>query len=222
VGALVASSRFSVDATAHASRTEADGRHAGVYARYDAPSASLQAGILRGSHDIDSRRGVAFGGYEANLQGEAEADTTQYFLDASRVFDRGSVQLVPFANLARVEVDSDGFDETGGDAALHVGGGVLARTFASAGLHAEWEAGAATRLWGSVAWLHASGDGRAVAQQRFVDGTAPFVVSGADLAGDTALLDLGLRWRPGMRTTLEAAYNGRFGGGLRDQGGRVS
>src|SRR3546814_5663568 len=86
---MLASSRLNVDSDVRASRSDINGRHVGVYARFDAQVASFQAGVLRGSHEIDTRRSVAFAGYQDALQADADADTTQYFLDASRVFDLG-------------------------------------------------------------------------------------------------------------------------------------
>jgi fibronectin-binding autotransporter adhesin len=222
IGAVIGTGKLGVRSDARASRSDVDSRHAGLHVRLDTPVASLQAGVLRSWHDIDSDRAVAFAGYQDSLQADADADTTQFFIDASRVFDLGDVQLVPFADIARVKLHGDAFDETGGAAALHVDAGDVTRTLARVGLHGEWRANDSTHLWASVGWMHASGDDRVAGQQRFADGATPFTTTGAALADSTALLDAGLRWQPGARTTLEAAYNGRFGDGLRDQGARIS
>lgn len=222
IGAVIGTGKLDVRSDARASHSDVDSRHAGIHVRLDTPVASLQAGVLRSWHDIDSRRTAAFAGHQDSLQANADADTTQVFVDASRVFDLGDVQLIPFANIARVKVRGDAFDETGGAAALHVDAGDVARTLASVGLHGEWRTSDSARLWASVGWMHASGDDAAVAQQGFVASATPFTVAGPILADNTAQLDVGMRWQPGARTTLEAAYNGRFGDGLRDQGARVS
>lgn len=222
IGAVVAGSRLQARLDARASRGEARSRHAGLHLRVDMPVATLQAGVLRGWHDIDGNRSVAFGHYQVRLQAEGEARTRQVFLDVSGSVDLGSVKLIPFADVAWVRLRSDAFEETGGDAALRVEAGEVSRRLASAGLHGEWHAGGNTRLWASAGWLHASGAEPVAATQRFATGDVPFDVSAAPLDGGSAIFDTGVRWQPGAGTTLEAAYHGRFGDGLRDQGMRVS
>lgn len=223
LGAMLGSGRLSVDSDARASRADVDSRHAGAYALVDAGVLRLQGGVVRSTHDVDSTRTAAFGDLRETLRGDADASTTQSYLDASHGFAVGRSMLAPFVNVARIRVRGDAFDEAGGDAALHVDAGSDARTVSTLGARWDWaSASKALRLQGTVAWAHAAGAEAGTATQRFAGGSTAFDVSGPALAGDAIALDLGLRWQASARTTFEATYNGRFGDDERDQGARVS
>ncbi len=223
LGALAGSGRLSVDSDGRSAEADVSSRHAGAYALVDAGILRFQAGTVRSTHGIDSRRSAVVGDHAESLRGDSDADTTQSYLDASHRFAFGPNLLAPFANVARVRVHGDAFDETGGDAALHVDAGTNERTVSTFGARWDWTSQSKTvRFWGTAAWTRVTGDDGGSATARFADGATRFGVAGPALAGEAVALDMGLRWQASRRATIEATWNGRFGDGERDHGARVS
>ena len=85
---------------------------------------------------------------------------------------------------------------------------------------------ASTMHWGamlivphiSAAWQHAFNDVTPEAALAFASTGSGFVVSGVPLAEDSALIDAGLDFALGERTTAGVSYTGQFGDGVTDNG----
>jgi outer membrane autotransporter protein len=202
-----------------ASRADIASRHLGVFGRMALGGLQLQAGMARSSHEIDSRREVAFTGFDESLRGDQDAHTTQAYIDASRDFTVAHGTVSPFLDLAHVQVRGEAFAETGGDAALRVDPVHTSRSFATAGVRGAFAFGSAWRLQGSLGWSHTlGGDASPTVRESFVAGSDAFVIAGVPIADNAVTLEAGLGYQATPALRINASYIGRFASDARDQG----
>jgi len=185
-------------------------RHLGLYAGSRWGAWQLDAGLAQSWHRIDSTRNI-----DAVLPATVHADyhgrSRQAQLEGSYRFAlrRGSVQ--PFVNLAYVAAHTDALDEHGGVTALHSDSETSEAGFGTLGVRGLWTlAGAGTEtsaIYGTLGWRHTFGDRVPLAQQHFADGER-FTVSGAPLAANAAVLQLGIDAALSGRARLRAGYDG--------------
>ena len=185
-------------------------RHLGLYAGSRWGAWQLDAGLAQSWHRIDSRRNI-----DAMLPATVHADyhgrSRQAQLEGSYRFAlrRGSVQ--PFVNLAYVAAHTDALDEHGGVTALHSDSETSEAGFGTLGVRGLWTlAGTGTEtsaIYGTLGWRHTFGDRVPLAQQHFADGER-FTVSGAPLAANAAVLQLGIDAALSGRARLRAGYDG--------------
>ncbi|KAF1714686.1 hypothetical protein CSC74_15665 [Pseudoxanthomonas yeongjuensis] len=225
VGAVIGTGQLTARADARASVVDIDSRHLGLYGSIQAGGLLLQGGAAHSRQQAGSRRIVAFGGYADLTQADYDARTTQVYLDGSHAFAFSRGSLAPFLNLAQVKVRSDAFDETGGDAALHVDAASCERTYATVG--ARWTAAFgsqdAVQWQGSVGWMHAFGGGDVpLNDARFLTGSDTFTIAGTPIADNAFAFDAGLRWQADPQVVIDASYVGRFASDTRDQGARIT
>ncbi|TCT05225.1 autotransporter domain-containing protein [Aquabacter spiritensis] len=166
-------------------------------------------------HDISTSRGVALPNLYQSLSADQDGGTGQVFGEvAYGVKAPGGVLLEPFAGLAYVRLDLDGFTETGGSAALTSGGLTQDNVLTTLGARVSQDFTAGTAMLairGSLAWQHAFGDLDPGITERFaVSGGPAFSVTGAPVARDTALLGLGLDWLITANARLGVSYTGQL------------
>ena len=110
--------------------------------------------------------------------------------------DLGEAQFEPFAGLAYVHVDTDGFTEQGGPAALTARDESTGLAYSTLGLRASreivMENGRSLTPHATLAWRHAFGNVSPAATLAFASGSPPFTVEGTPLARDAAIVELGL------------------------------
>ncbi|GAU83454.1 outer membrane autotransporter barrel [Bosea sp. BIWAKO-01] len=127
----------------------------------------------------------------------------------------GDLALEPFANVALVHLDSDGFIERGGAATLRGRGGSESVAFTTLGLHLgtsiDLGAGTALTLRGTLGWRHAFGDVAPVALLAFASGGSPFTVTGTPIARDAFVADAGIELALTRAASLSLSYSGQFG-----------
>ena len=150
----------------------------------------------------------------------AGAGTAQAFGEMGYRFKVEEVILEPFANLAYVNLSSAGFSETGGTGALNVAASGANPAFTTLGLRASTsfilDDGAIATARAMFGWRHAFGDTTPTSGMTFPGGSA-FTIAGVPMAGDAALLDLGLDLSFAPGATLGLAYGGQFGAASIDQ-----
>jgi outer membrane autotransporter protein len=183
----------------------------------------LRLGASYALHDIDTSRGAVFPGFAESLDASYDASTRQVFGELAYRFDAAGAAIEPFAGLAYVDLNTDGFTETGGAAALTGEGEGMSTTFTSLGLRLSapftiQNIKASVRA--TIGWLHSFGDIAPAAQLAFSDG-ADFQIAGVPIARDAALLDAGLAFAVTDRLTVGLAYSGRIGDDVVDQGLRA-
>ena len=220
-GALAGYSKSDLDIDGLNSTAKADSYHVGVYGGTQWDATSLRLGASYTWNKLDTQRNVGFTGFGNSLKADYDISTAQVFGEVARRIDMGTVAVEPFAGLAYVNVDADGFNESGGAAALRSGGGSVDATFTTLGVRASTQLSDTTRLRGTIGWRHAFGDRVPTSTNAFATGST-FTVSGVPLAKDVAVVEAGIETQLQSNMTLGLSYAGQFGDGLKDHGFKVS
>ena len=211
-GALAGYSRTTFNARGRLSSGESDNYHLGLYGGTQWGNLGFCAGLAYTWHQMVTSRTVAFAGFGDSLRGRYRAGTFQAFGDVGYRIDTPVAAFEPFANLAHVSLDTGGFSERGGAAALHVRGEVTAITFTTLGLRASTSfdlGGIATTVRGSVGWRHAYGAIAPRSTQAFAGGDA-FTIAGVPIARDVAAVSAGLDMAVARNAVLGLSYDGQF------------
>lgn len=182
----------------------------------------LTAGAAYTWHDIETKRDVAAGSLNQQLDASYHAASTQVFTELGYNLPLGDAYTIePFAGVAWNQLRTRGFTESGGTAALHGDGQTDDVTSTTLGLRGAWkfESGRAPgRLTASLGWRHAMGDVNPTQAVAF-DGGTTFSVAGVPIARDAAVLGLGAEMTIARNTTAGISYDAQFGGGNRQQSG---
>ncbi|ANN80651.1 autotransporter outer membrane beta-barrel domain-containing protein [Bordetella flabilis] len=180
------------------------------------------AGAAYTWHDIETKRDVAAGTLNQQLESSYHANSTQVFTELGYNLPLGEAYTIePFAGVAWNQLRTRDFDESGGTAALHGTGRTDNVTSTTLGLRGAWQFGAdraPSRLTASLGWRHAMGDVKPRQELAF-DGGGPFTVTGVPIARDAVVLGLGAEMTIARNTTAGIAYDAQFGGGNRQQSG---
>jgi outer membrane autotransporter protein len=216
VGLLAGYSRSSFDVDESASSGDSDNFHLGVYGGTQWGALGLRAGAAYTWNKIETERTVA----TETLKGDYDAGTTQLFGELGYRLDTAGASFEPFANLSYVSLDSDGFTETGGMAALTADSSTTDTTFTTLGVRASTKFGLGSlgvKANGMVGWRHAFGDIEPVSQVGF-DGGDVFSVAGAPIAEDALALEAGLDFELSPQATLGVSYTGQIASDAQDNG----
>nr|WP_256371445.1 autotransporter domain-containing protein [Stappia sp. ES.058] len=209
-------SNFSVDD--RMSSGTADTYTLGAYGGGEWNAFTLTGGVAHSWHRLDTSRSVAFSGFSDSLSASYDARTLQAWGEAAYSFETGAARFEPFANLAYVNLSTDGFTETGGAAALTAASNTVDATFTTLGLRAETDVHLGSTdatLRGMVGWRHAFGGGP-TSQMAFASGGNAFTIAGVPLAQNSLVLDAGFDVELTDSATLGFAYGGQFGSGVQD------
>ncbi len=180
----------------------------------------LTGGLAYTWHAIETSRSVAFPGFADSLSADYDAGTFQAFGEAGYRIDTAIATFEPFAGLAYVNLDTNGFGEEGGAAALSANGQTTETSFATLGLRASTDFSLGTMsatARGTLGWRHAFGDTVPLATQAF-DGGAAFTVAGAPIAEDAAIIEAGLDLAVTDSATLGLSYAGQIAGDAQEHG----
>lgn len=221
LGFLAGYGHSSFDVDASTSSADVDSYHLGVYGGTEFGPVGLKLGAAYSWNSVETSRSVGFPGFADRLSADYDSRTAQVFGEASyRVDLAPSTRLDPFASLAHVHLDTDAFSEEGGAAALGGQDGTTRTTFSTLGLRGSTGfdvGGVALTGSGMVGWRHAFGDDTPESRLAFGDGGA-FTVGGVPVAGDAAVLELGVGARFNPTAGLSLHYTGQFGDGTSDNG----
>ena len=224
LGMMAGYSRTTFNVRDRASSGSSDNYHLGLYGGTQWGNLGFRTGAAYTWHDITTSRSVAFPGFGDSLKGDYRAGTTQVFGELGYGIRAGSFGFEPFANLAYVNLSTDGFAENGGAAALRSNSTSTGVTFTTLGLHAStgFALGkTAATLRSTLGWRHAFGDTTPLATFAFASGS-PFTVAGVPIAKDALVLDVGLDVAIARNTTLGVSYGGQYGGSAIDQSVRAN
>lgn len=227
VGAAVALGRIDVDVAARRSSAKVEGRQIALYLGRQIDALGLRLGLVQSRYSVDSHRAIAFTNFNEQADARYTTSSRQLFGELGWRLDLDGAELEPFAALAATRLGSARFAETGAaNAALDGSTGSQDLTLASMGVrgHADWNLAAGTlRLQGTLAWQRAGGAARhGAAELGFAAGGPAYGVTGAALARNSAVADLGLSLRHGADSSFGVAYAGQWSGQSRDHGLRLS
>ncbi|HEY4201822.1 MAG TPA: autotransporter domain-containing protein [Devosiaceae bacterium] len=213
----------------HSSFTVGNGRQSsgtsndydiGLYGGTQWGDVAFRSGLAYTWHDLSTTRAADFAGFFDLLQGSHGAGTAQAFGELAYDLQAGPVALEPFANLAYVNLSTDGFTEKGGAAALSDQAGSSGTTFTTLGLRASTnfvlDNGTNVTANGSIGWRHAFGDISPASAMAFAGGST-FAIGGVSIAGDSVVVDAGIDLNLTANTTLGLSYDGQFGSGTTAQ-----
>ncbi|WP_234826861.1 autotransporter outer membrane beta-barrel domain-containing protein [Rhodopseudomonas palustris] len=196
----------------------------GVYGGRAWNALAVSFGANHAWHNLSSSRTVALTGFSDRLTADYNARTTQVYGDVGYSFDLGRAALQPFAGLAYVNLDSSGFTERGGAAALRSAGDTVDATFSTLGLRANGAMTLGTTAVtanGMIGWRHTMNNVIPTATNAFATGNA-FTVSGIPLARDVAVFEAGLGTALNPSTALSVNYSGQVGSNISDHGVRAN
>jgi fibronectin-binding autotransporter adhesin len=202
-----------------------DNYHIGLYGGTNWGNLAFRSGAAYTWHDLSTSRSAAFPGFADMLTGNYSARTAQVFGEFGYRIDAGqtpvgALAFEPFANLAYVNLATDGFSEKGGAAALSGRGDISSISFTTLGLRASRQFTTGNDLnmaaRGMLGWRHAYGDTTPLSTLAFAGG-APFAVAGVPIAQDAAVVEAGLDLNLSPTATLGLSYGGQFGNDLSDQ-----
>lgn len=223
VGILAGYGRSSYGVNDRASSGDSDNLHLGLYGGSRWGNVGLRLGAAYSWQDVDTDRSVAFAGFADRMEASYDADTGQIFGEIGYRIETAPASFEPFAAMAYVNVDTDGFAESGGPAALTGARTDTDATFTTLGVRAATEFtfdGTKITALGMLGWRHAFGDAAPWTTFAFVGGDT-FAIAGTPIARDSAIVEAGLDFQVAPLAKLGLAYNGQFGSGLSDHGAKA-
>ncbi|TFL14162.1 autotransporter domain-containing protein [Pusillimonas caeni] len=188
-------------------------------------SLDFLAGASYTRHNVDTRRSVDVGGRQT-LSADYHADALQLFSELGYALPVGAAGVLePYAGASWQRLRAGSFTETGGQAALRgerrdsdLGSftlGLRGRAMFESG-RAQWV------LSAGLGWRHAMGDVSPGRDLAFSQGNGVvFRTSGAPIAKNAALAELGAELRAGANTAVGLNYSGQFGNGTTDNVGTL-
>jgi outer membrane autotransporter protein len=209
-----------MDADARASSAESNDYHLGAYAGTQLGALGLRTGLSYSFHDIESARAVSGGGLTDHLTADYDTRLFQAYGEAGYRVNTAMAELESFASLAYLTLDTDGFSETGGAAALSVQSATTETVYSTLGLRADkpfTAEGKELTLGLMAGWQHAFGDRNASSINAFAGGTG-FAIDGAPIAEDSLVMEAGLSGAISVDAGLSVAYRGQLSDEVEDHG----
>ncbi|GMO16565.1 autotransporter outer membrane beta-barrel domain-containing protein [Bradyrhizobium ottawaense] len=204
----------------------ADLFQAGVYGRHNFGPAYVSAALAYGWRDVTTNRTVAPGGFD-QLQGRFKADTFSARFEGGYRFTTPLIGITPYAAAQVTNFNLPNYSEVslngGGLFALNYASQSLTDTRSELGLRTDksyaMQNGVLT-LRGRAAWAHDYNPGRAVtALFQTLPGTS-FLVNGARVDADSALVSASadMKWLSGF--SIAGTFDGEFSGNVTSYSGK--
>ena len=212
VGAAIGVLKSEVDVHRRASRGEVKSVHAMIYGGVHLGSWRVSGGAGYAWTVTETRRTVAFPGFQDALEAKYDGSMLQGFVEAGYRMPLSGGWVEPFAGVAAVRIQSDAFAEIGGDAALAGEKRSEDAVISTLGVRFETASAGPFSVRGMAGWQRNWGDVDPVGRHRF-DGGDPFEVLGAARSKNAAVvrLEAGLRLSP--RIGFGLGYGGVIGDG---------
>jgi outer membrane autotransporter protein len=209
-----------VNVPTRVSSADVESFHAAGYVGARFGQWSLRGGAAAAWHEIDTVRSIVFPGFADTARASYDGTTVQAFGEIGYGFAFGRVALEPFAGLAWVRVETDGFTELGGAAALVGAGESIDVGYSTLGLraatHVALPGGMVLIPRATVAWQHAFDEVTPAATLSFLATGTGFTVSGVPIARNSALVEAGLDLAVNRNATLGVSYVGQLADGVQD------
>lgn len=174
------------------SSAQVDSYHLGAYAGHEMGAWRLSTGGAYSWHRADVKRDLQYGDVSAKQKAKVDSGTTQVFGEAAYRLNLQALALEPFANLAYVHLDTEGFTEKGDGAALKSSGDRRDAVLSTLGVRAlktvRLSGQQQLDLSGSLGWQHNLSNTDSEEHLAFASGGTPFVVESSPLVRDAALV----------------------------------
>ncbi len=223
LGVLGGYSRTDVNQRARLSSASVDTWSAGLYGGAEAGPWGLGFGVIYNGHAADTRRTVSFTGFSPErLSAGYHARSWQLFAEAGHKVQVGSLMLKPFAGVSHTGFASNGFSESGGAAALTSSSDTDNATFTTLGLRSAMALLDTIHVRGMAGWRHAFGDTEPSSTATLRNSTTAFTVTGAPIAEDALVTEIGIEAGLLDNVFLGVAYKGRYSDGVTVHGFNAS
>lgn len=213
VGVLGGWERGEVYTNSQAANSDVESYHSGAYASYlPARNWRLSGGVTGSYHEIDTSRHVAFSTFADTAKGETQGYTASAYAEAGYTVDTNVVAFEPFMGLSVTHSTIDQYSEKEGGAANleveSVSQTMPSHTIGVRIAKAIMPEQVDMNVRAHAGWTHNYGDLENVSTMRFVDGSTPFNIEGAQTARDAAIFGLGLDYTIGNEMNAYVDYNG--------------
>jgi fibronectin-binding autotransporter adhesin len=215
-----------INIDARASQATSDDFTIALYGAGTLYGLDVRGGAAYAWQEVRTLRAIDFDGFFDNDRAHYQAPAVQAFGELGYGIPVDTVTLEPFVNAAYVNLNENGFAETGGAAALASPSQTLDTEFATAGIHASHfvtnilEAPLALR--GTLGWVHDFGDVTPGLALAFASGSTPFTIDGTPLARNSALAELGFDIAIGEHAKFAVDYSGEIADRVRDNALRAT
>ncbi len=194
------------------SRASIDSYHLGAYAGHEIGALRLSGGATYSWHRADVKRELQYGEVAGKQKAKVDARSTQVFTEAAYRLNLQPLAVEPFANLAYVHLDADGFTEKGDAAALKGGDdsrdlvlstlGVRALKTLNVSDHQQLE------LSGTLGWQHNLSSVDSERHLAFASGSPSFSVESSPMVRDAALVGARVSLALSKDAKVNLDYNG--------------
>ena len=218
---VVAGSGSSEVKTGSRGKATVDTRQLGLHAGHNWGAFGLYGGIAYAQHEVQTKRRVSFPGAESRLAAKYTSTTVQTFAEANYQFSHDFWDWQPYLQLANVQQRSEGFNESGGMAALRGKRSNKNVNLTTGGVRVNLDLGKAQigpswlSVRGGLAHTRASGDLQPTAQAAW-EGGRVMSVSGAPLDRLSTHLDLGATARLSRDSAIDLGFSQQRGERTRD------
>lgn len=206
LGVSTGYTRTSLDG-GYGSNANSNNYHLGVYGGKRLGELALRAGSSYTWHRIDSSRTINYGSQADSASAKYSARTEQLFTEVGYSIKAAVVSLEPFANLAYINFQNNGINETGGAAALHGDQQHTDATVSTLGLRADSQLQAVT-LRGELGWQHQYGELDRGTGLMFSGSNTLLVVNSVPASRDGAVLKASTEVMLSNDATLSLGYAG--------------
>nr|WP_199043699.1 autotransporter domain-containing protein [Dyella sp. ASV24] len=206
--------------SAYSSHSSSNDGYLGLYAGGRWNRWDVNGGLAFTQHNLTVSRSEVFPGFTDATSSRNKAYNSEAFGEVGYRLDFHTTTLEPFAQAAYVQLRENGFDEHDGPAALTGHGTSHGVTYATLGAHAASQfvvQGDTFTAFGTLGWRHASGYVDPASVQHFQGGT-DFVVNGAPMAKNAAVVDAGMQVKVLKDVSLSLSYNGQIASHAVDSG----
>ncbi|WP_310889187.1 autotransporter outer membrane beta-barrel domain-containing protein [Gluconacetobacter diazotrophicus] len=214
VGGLVGYGHSSFESGAVSSYGHSSNVSLGLYAGTHWGRLALRTGATYSWNMLSTTRNVGFTGFSNRLNTDYNGGTAQAFGDLGYRFDAGPAMIEPFADVAYVNLHTNGYIEHGGPAALAgraTDTGVTYSTFGARVAGTVRVGGIALTPNATLGYRHAFGLTTPTTREAFLAGGNAFDVAGVPLSTDAAVLKAGLQARLTDRLNVGVSYVGQYG-----------
>ncbi len=215
----------SSDVAARASTSNLTTGILAAYAGNETGAFRFRGGVSYGWSSVNTTRTATVGSLTEHPTASYDATAGNAFLEAARPYALAGLDLEPFAGLAYTAVSQGAFTEQNAPVTgLSSDAQSFDSLYSTLGLRWGSSVVAGDMVWRNhamVGWRHAYGDLTPERTMTFAETGASFLVAGAPVAGDSAVVEAGVDVAAGA-ATVGVTYSGALSGSASSHAVKVS